>query len=262
MRSADVTRLLADARAAWPTIAVTEDAFAARLAAVAAEVSLDGLRAADLYLACGCVAHDPIALAAFEELVRPLRARLIRTGHDAAQVDDVLQVVRYRLLVATPERSAKLDTYRGQGSLAGWLRVVVLRELRAASGPARDASDSALAAVAAEADGPLALLVQVHGPAVRRLFRSALATLDDRHRALLRLEIVEQLPHQRIAELHGVHRTTALRWIDDARVALAAEVRRRLRAELGLSEASAASLLRALAGQVELSVQSGLIPPA
>ena len=102
--------------------------------------------------------------------------------------------------------------------------------------------------------------MRVHGPAVRRLFRSAMATLDDRQRALLRLEIVEQLPHQRIAELHGVHRTTALRWIDDARVALAAEVRRRLRAELGLSEASAASLLRALAGQVELSVQSGLLP--
>ena len=262
MGPVDATRLLADARAAWPTIAVADDVFAARLAAVEVEVALDGVRAADLYLACGCVARDPIALAAFEELLRPLRARLIRTGHDAAQVDDVLQVVRYRLLVATPERSAKLDTYRGQGSLAGWLRVVVLRELRSTQGPARDASDGALAAAATDADGPLALLVRVHGPAVHRLFRSALATLDDRHRTLLRLEIVEQLPHQRIAELHGVHRTTALRWIDDARAALAAEVRRRLRAELGLSDASAASLLRALAGQLDLSVQSGLIPPA
>ena len=133
MHAALVSRLLADGRAAWPTVAVPEPAFAARIAALVAsgEVAVDGLRGADLYLACGCAGGDAAAVAGFEALLAPLRAQLARAGHDPAVVDDALQLVRYRLLVATPERAAKIDTYRGQGSLAGWLRVVVLRQVRA-----------------------------------------------------------------------------------------------------------------------------------
>jgi RNA polymerase sigma-70 factor, ECF subfamily len=251
--------LWAEIRAAWPDIAVGPDVFAAHVATL----DLADVRAADLYLACACCAGDPAALAAFEDLMAPARGTLLRAGYPAALVDEALQTVRYRLLVTTPHREAKLRTYRGRGTLAGWLRVVVLRQIRALAGPrTAEQSDAALAAAAADEDVTLALLVRAHGPAIRRMFRDALATLDERERALLRLEIVDSLPHQQIAAIHGVHRTTALRWIDDARGKLAREVRRRIKRDLGISDESAESLLRTLAGHIELSLGSGLISAA
>jgi RNA polymerase sigma-70 factor (ECF subfamily) len=249
-------------RAAWPAIVVAPERFAEHVGRVIAtgEVTLDELRAEDLYVSLAACDGDIAALDEIERLLDPLRGRLVRSGFDASLVDDAMQTVRYRLLVAVPGRDAKLTTYRGRGSLAGWLRVVALRQVRAlAGGPRPERSDSALAGAITEADAAMVVLVRTHGPVVRRMFRDALGTLDERGRALLRMEIVDGLPHAQIAELYGVHRTTALRWIDDAREALAAEVRRRLKRELDLSDDSAASLLRALAGQIEISLGSGLI---
>ena len=83
---------------------------------------------------------------------------------------------------------------------------------RGAGSLARLAQQGATVQLAARvASDPKA--VRTHGPAVRRMFRDALASLDDRQRDLLRLEILDGLPHQQIAELHGVHRTTVVRWM-------------------------------------------------
>src|SRR5262245_66337476 len=98
--------LWAEIRAAWPDIAIGPDVFAAHVAAM----DLTDVRAADLYLACACCAGDAVALAAFEELMVPARGTLVRAGYPAALVDEALQTVRYRLLVTTPHREAKLRT--------------------------------------------------------------------------------------------------------------------------------------------------------
>jgi len=255
----------AEVHRVWPAIATSADAFAAHVAAVAADMPIAELQLTDLYLACACCAGDPAALAAFEDLLAPARGTLVRAGYAAALVDEALQTVRYRLLVTTPHREAKLRTYRGRGTLAGWLRVVVLRQIRALAGPRaleRERSDSELAAAAAEEDVALAVLARTHGPAIRRMFRDALGVLDERERELLRMEIVDGLPHQQIANAHGVHRTTALRWIGDARDKLAREVRRRIKRDLGISDESVESLLRSLAGHIDLSLGSGLVSAA
>ena len=255
--TADATAFWAEASSARSGIALAPERFAA---ALEPGVALDELRAADLFLAVACCAGNAHALAAFEQLFKPIRDTLIRARYDAALVDDAVQTVRYRLLVATPEREAKLATYRGRGSLAGWLRVVVLRQARALLGARTDRSESRLADAFTEADTILSVLVRTHGAAIRQMFRDALASLDDRQRELLKLEILDGLPHQRIAELHDVHRTTVVRWIEEARQRLARDVRRRIKRELGISDESVDSLLRVLGGHIELSLGSGLVP--
>jgi len=212
----------------------------------------------ELGLAAACLAGDPAALARFErEHLAPVAAVLRRAGYDRAHVDETMQLVRYRLLVATPERPAKLATYRGLGSLHGWLRVTALRQARALLGPrpVTLASERELAGDPAELEA--ALLARDHGGDVRRIVRTAIAALEEPARHALRLEVVDGLPHHEIAALHAVHRTTIVRWIEDARATIAAALRRDLRRELGLGAATVDSFLRSLAG-LELSLASAL----
>src|SRR4051794_33513911 len=70
------------------------------------------------------------------------------------------------------------------------------------------------------------VLATYHATDREHLFE--IANLDAEAREVLRLEIVEGVPHQQIATLWGVHRTTVVRRIQDAREAVARAVRRNL----------------------------------
>jgi RNA polymerase sigma-70 factor (ECF subfamily) len=208
----------------------------------------------DLALAAACLAGDATALAAFErDHLAPAAGVLRRAGYDVALVDDAIQLLRYRLLVVTPERGAKLATYSGRGSLAGWLRITALRQARALLGPRNVTFDSARDGAAASLDS--GILAREQGPRIREIVRDAVAGLAEKPREALRLEVVEGMPHHEIAALWNVHRTTVVRWIEEARSQIAAAVRRALRDELAVGPATADSLLRSLAG-VELSLAS------
>lgn len=243
-------------REAWPEVRVDP----ARLAAWLRELS-DGdpaaLHAADLYLAAACLDGDPEALVAFDrDHLAPAGAVLRRAGYAAALVDETLQILRYRLLVAAPEREAKLRTYRGRGSLAGWVRITALRQARALLGPRVEKLEHdppAADPIRAE----VAIIARDHGSRIRELVRQAIGELDAQQREALRLEVVEGLPHHRIAELCGVHRTTVVRRVEDARRLIAERVRRALRVELAIGAQTADSLLRTLAG-LDLSLASAL----
>ena len=246
-------------REAWPQLRVDPTRFGAWLRRIGLDdVVAADVQAADLMLAAACVEGDRSALAVFErDHLGPASAVLRRGGYDPALVDEAVQLLRYRLLVTTPEREAKLLTYRGRGTLAGWLRVVALRQARALLGPRTPTFDSAREGAADPTRLEVAILERDHGPRVRALLRTAINGLDEQSREALRLEIVEGLPHHKIAALWNVHRTTVVRRIDDARTAIAHAVRVALRTELALGADSVDSLLRTLIG-VELSLASAL----
>ena len=213
-------------------------------------------RNADLVLASACIAGDPAALAVFErDHLAPAAEALRRAGYDRALVDDAIQLVRYRLLVATPQREAKLSTYRGTGSLTGWLRVTALRQARALLGPRVHSLASSRDAAATGLSLETAMVVRDHGPRLRELLHAAIAALEHKPREALRLEVVEGLPHHEIAALWKVHRTTVVRWIEEARSSIGAAVRRGIRADLAVGPATADSLLVALAC-IDISIAS------
>ena len=215
----------------------------------------------DLRLAAACLAGDLQALATFErDHLAPAAAALRRSGYASALVDDAMQLVRYRLLVATPEREAKLAGYRGTGSLAGWLRITALRQARALLGPRVATLDSSHEGANPDRSIDGALTAHDHGPRVREILREAIAALDERPREALRLEVVEGLPHHEIAARYSVHRTTVVRWIEDARASIAASVRRELRDELDVGRDTANSILGAFAG-LDVSIASAFVHP-
>jgi RNA polymerase sigma-70 factor (ECF subfamily) len=73
-------------------------------------------------------------------------------------------------------------------------------------------------------------------------------------RTLLRLHYLDVLTLEKIARLFHVGRTTAHRWIADAREALLADTTRRVRELLVLSDSEVDSLLPLVASQLDVSL--------
>jgi RNA polymerase sigma-70 factor (ECF subfamily) len=74
---------------------------------------------------------------------------------------------------------------------------------------------------------------------------SAMSSLDDRERALLRHAFVDRRNVDEIGAVYGIHRATAARWIAAARVKLVARTQNDLSERLGVSEREARSIIAA-----------------
>jgi RNA polymerase sigma-70 factor (ECF subfamily) len=260
--------LLADcvARAtrAWPNVTVAEDQFvraiAERLAGDAPARSLGAMQTDDLYLACGCAAGDPGALAGFEQRCSAAIARAIATtGASRSERADLGQVVRQRLLVAPADGGApRIASYSARGPLPAWARVVATREAaRMLSRVRREvaAGDDDLASLIAGDDDPeIGYLKRLYRAEFKRAFHAAVEALDDRARLMLRQHALDGLGIDRLAALHGVHRATAARWIDAAREAVLAGTHRELVRRLQLSRSELASMIRLIHSQLDVSL--------
>ena len=112
-----------------------------------------------------------------------------------------------------------------------------------------------LDALAAIADDPeLAFLKATYRAAWRDAFTAAAGDLDARARNLLRLHHLGGATLEQLAAMYGVHRATAVRWLADARAALARGTRRRLTASLDVSPAELDSILAMIGSRLEASV--------
>jgi RNA polymerase sigma-70 factor (ECF subfamily) len=122
---------LAAARAAWKDIRVDDARFIAHVAralpADDATGALEGLHAADLYLALACGIGDARAIAVLERsFVAEVHEALTRLASKVPP-DEVVQILRAKLLVAEAGAAPKILDYSGRGPLAGWLRIAAIR---------------------------------------------------------------------------------------------------------------------------------------
>jgi RNA polymerase sigma-70 factor (ECF subfamily) len=262
---------LASARARFPQIHVPEEQFlpflAARLAArVAAQHPLT--QAAELYLCCACLLHDPHALSLFESQYIPvLRQALSRVRLDSESASELLQDLRLRLLVGGASGRPKLTEYGGSGSLLNWLRVVAVnaalnsrrsspRELPIAFGEL--SSELPLSAVITDSDPELEHLRSHYNGTVREALTAALAEMKEGERTLLRLSILDGLSVDELGRLLRVHRATAARRVAAAREQLLLNTKRQLAKRAHLRDDEVTSVLRALVCNLEVSI-SGLL---
>jgi RNA polymerase sigma-70 factor, ECF subfamily len=222
---------------------------------VSASGPLDGERA----LAQACARGEPDALATLEKLYWP-RVRVVIERVDArpAFVDDVLQQLRQKLLVADAARAPRIAEFAGTGPLVSWLRAAAVRTALNARRPhAREdaAEEDALEALPLSQPTPeLAVMLQRHRPVFKAAFRAALATLEAKERTLLKLQVVDGLSLERIGVIYAVNKSTVSRWLARAQEQLMGETRARLEAELGVSGGELESLVRAMRSGLELSV--------
>jgi RNA polymerase sigma-70 factor, ECF subfamily len=217
----------------------------------------DSAHAADLALAKACAAGDPAALADLERrITADLAGALSRVGLNRAEIDEVGQVVRERLLVARPDRPPKILEYSGRGPLGGWLRAVIVRagiDLRRQRRVHENMDDEPLVDATAASDDPSVEALRVrYADAFRLAFVDAVRALAPDERNALRLNVVDGLNIEQIGNLFGVHRATVARWIANARETIARETRRLLRERLGLQEGDVESLVRLCRSRIDV----------
>jgi RNA polymerase sigma-70 factor (ECF subfamily) len=256
----ELAAALAEARAAWPDVALDELAFAAELRRRTADTELGALHVADLYLAAGCAAGNAAALAHLERTCMPaVRATLARLRYTPAQIDDALQAMREDLLVSAPGKAPGIAQFAGRGPLRGWLRVVAghvagrLHKRKANEGsPLEHAGEL----VDIARDPEVALLHRTYGAAVADATREALAKLPVRERLLLKQRFRHGLELEQLAVLHRVHASTISRWVARARGLLVQGIRDVVMAKLGLSASEVLSVMRLVESGLEVTLSS------
>ncbi|MCY0994660.1 hypothetical protein OV203_46475 [Nannocystis sp. ILAH1] len=215
---ARVHAIVAAGRRDWPGIELTprlEQAIE-RHAQTSALAVVDP---AEVYLALACLEDSAAAMRLFERRylasAEPALATY-RLGPD--ELLEVRQRVRIRLFVQQRDGVPVILHYAGQGRLGGLVRVVLVREavrLRSA------ATQAALTIEAIEPRDPeLALADDERQALSKQAFERAAARLSGRERCLLRLHYVRSVSGAAIAAMYGVHRATAVRWLESARLHL------------------------------------------
>jgi len=250
--------ILADARRAWPTVALDDARYveylAARLPADAHRGSFAELHCDDLYLACGCAAQLPAALACFRDgIVADLDHAIVPAAGD--RLEEVRQLVLEKLVVATEQSPPKITAYRGRGALHAWVRVSAARialDLSRGRREERELADAALDA-GPGLDPESAHLKASLRDELRRSIDVAAGRLSLRERNLLRQSLLDGLSIDELGALYGVHRATVARWLVSAREALARGTKGDLRTRLGLEGHDLDSVFRLVESQFDLS---------
>jgi RNA polymerase sigma-70 factor (ECF subfamily) len=172
----------------------------------------------DIYLACGCAAGDQAALAAFDgNVLSPAVPVLHRMGFSASQIDEVVQVMRAKLLVAGEHgRRPQIASYAGRGALVGWVRTAARRTALSMRrnkdeqiGGAKE--DRGLENVPLPADMELDYLKSRYQAEFKQAVEDAIATLGAEQLQILRLHYTDGLkhrPHRRAPERAPRHRRT------------------------------------------------------
>lgn len=206
------------ARRKYPAVKSTPSQFALRLTQHPSSTDV-----ADLFLSEACLEGDAAALEELERLLASLRD--VATRASSVPFDEVLQVVRVRLLVKQ-DGGRRLADYEGRGSLASWLKTIVIHSAVSLGRRERtgDRVDSlVMLELPDEREWPeMSLARHVARTRLRDALERALTLLTRQQRVLLRQHYLDELTLEELAAYHRVHRATVARWMAAAREALLA----------------------------------------
>jgi RNA polymerase sigma-70 factor (ECF subfamily) len=260
--------LLDAARKAHPALSVEPTAFlrhlASRLPAAGDAASLlASVRADELFLAFACAQGDTAAFATLDaQLLSRVREWLPK--EDATFLSEVQQRLRQRLLLPEGGTPPKIATFTGRGTLAQWARAVALRLAvdlkREATGnvPLDEAPSDAEALVGR--DPEFSFIRSRYQEEFRHAFRQALAALTPKERNLLRLHHVDNLSVDSVGTMYQTSRSTAARWIAQARERLLETTRAALAERLKLDAQELDSLLGLVRSHLDMSLHQLLKP--
>jgi RNA polymerase sigma-70 factor (ECF subfamily) len=239
---------------------------ARQLTADLADAALDGLRPADLYLACACSKGMNAAINAFDrDYMREVDIALARMRIGPPRLNDVKQLVRQRLFVGggtagAPTSAGKISEYGGRGDLRRWVRSVAVRtclnELRKGKREVLVDDDQLIAqhTVSTADDPEIEYMKRTYANEFKASFAEALGQLGPREQTLLRYHHVDGLNIDEIGAIYRVHRVTAFRWLEKAKEKLVEATLVIMRARLNVSPQELDSVLRLIRSQVHLSL--------
>jgi RNA polymerase sigma-70 factor, ECF subfamily len=244
----------------WPELPPPDEAFDAFAAQRAGSLDAAQLHTADLFVVHHALRGAAPALAVVRDLLAQLRPVLRRTGATATLIDELIDELPAELLAPRQDAPPRLAAYAGRGPLAGWLRVVAVRNLverKRRGGVQLD--DGVLDNLAASELGPeLTMLRLTYRDELSAAVLAAVAAMEPRQRLLLRQHYLDGLSIDRLAVLHGIHRATAARRLASVRDELAAAVRDRLMTRLGVGGGTLDSIVRLVGSELELGLDQYL----
>lgn len=258
--------ILEEAHAAWPTIRLDDADFvrflSERLSLPCSAADLAKLHGSDLFLVCACARGDAAALLRLDgSFLSSLPRSLRRIDPSPSFTDEVVQLVRRRLLLGDGGRRPRIFDYGGRGSLSGWLRVLATRtalNLRESARPTEGLDAAMESDLIAGALGPEQALIkgQIRAHFTDALCR-ALGSLSVEERNLLRLHLVESLSIDRLAVMFQIHRSTAARRIERVRLLLVDRMRVDLTDAAGIPKSQLDSALNLVLSGLDLSLRCG-----
>lgn len=259
----EVLACIEQAVAAWPDIDVPRLEVAHALAVLVGDIQQlpSPSVASELYLALACAKGNSAAIAHFEaRYFKEVDAALLRVLEDRSAVDDIKQRLRTRLFVAPQGRRARILDAVGHGELSALVRIAATRlALNDIRGDKRregrsKAFDLDTALMQPAADSPeLEVVRRTHQARFKEAFEAAIATLSARDRTLLRYHLVEHLTIDDLARMHGVHRSSAARWLAQARAQVAQRTQERLADVIG-DESALPALFALVRSRLDLSI--------
>ncbi|HVE82772.1 MAG TPA: sigma-70 family RNA polymerase sigma factor [Myxococcales bacterium] len=223
--------------------------------------ALEALHAGDAYLACACARKEAAALSGFDRRFRRVVAEAVArmVNRDPDFVEDVRQALREKLFVGVRGTPPKILDYSGAGPLDSWLRSAAVRTaLNLREGTRREEPmDDALADRLPESsdDPEIKALKDRCRRELKGAFQAALGQLSAQERDVLRLNLVEGQSIDRIAERFGTHRSTAARWLTQAKQRVTEFTRDELVARLDWNDRELRSVVRLVRSQLDLSIQ-------
>lgn len=224
---------------------------------------------AELALAAAVAAGDPAAIREFDtKYMVPVRSQLRAMNLNAADIADIEQSLRIKLLVGEDGAPARIVGYAGQGKLGGLVRVAAVREaLTLLRRKQTTTSEDWLEELSSPDDDPeLVQLKARHRVEFKAAFEEAVRRLSPREHTLLRLHLVRQHSIDHIGAVYGVHRATAARWIDAAKRSLRAETTKILAERFELRGPELERVVALIESRIELSIDRLLAtsaePPA
>lgn len=257
-----IEQIIASAVQTWPGVWIEPAVFEVyALERAEHEGALADIHGDDLYLAASCALGDARAAAWLDRaFLRALPGRIASVGLAPDVADELVQRLRERLLLGNDGHAPHIASYAGRGRLAGWLRMVAVRDavrIKRRRRPAPiDVTDDTSVAADPEALGTRARLRQPLRDAVSH----GIATLDERDRRLLQLSVIEGVQARTLARRFGVHESTISRWLVRAHASLRRVTRGYLQESLAVPSGELESILRAFDGR--FSATTGTVWPA
>ncbi len=251
----ELTELASRALANAGTVSCDPAAFAIHVVASQPEPEF----ADELLLAFAAAQGNAAAVTIFDvrysDIFRSTALRIL----SASDAEDMVQLLRERLLVGDNERAARLVEYRGQAPLSSWLRTLCTRACLNAKRDRpgrreRELDSKAEVLVFADIDPIAAQVLRRYGPTFKLSFERALGELSPQLRNVLRMNVVDGLNIDAVGRIYGVHRATVARWISHARDTLSARTAELLGAEAQLTPTEFMSIARLCQSQIHLSI--------
>lgn len=246
-------------------LGVSADAFATRISAILGDVppaeqieAFNGLVCRDLYLVMGCLARNAHALRIFMNRFRPyLRHLSIRHAPSNTMAEDIEAQLIATLFMPRhidDPTSARLYSYRGKGTLQGWLRVTTRRMvIDALRRQKPTSSQGEFDRLASNNRGTeLDLMHREAAARLRPLFHDCVAELNNTERQLLSQYYRDGRVLREIGADLGIDTSSAFRRLGAVRDKVFKQFRRQARQKLGLTDGDLRGLLSTLADDLNI----------